>query len=264
MQNPDITKPLSDVMTVKPLEWVEVLAYMQKLGWAVDMLERLQKWLNVSSMPTNAVSSYAYDVKRFIQAFSNGIMESPLQIYWSGLLFTPQQTMLYYQYQQHVCKLPVKVVEGFELEWNGVLNTLTGHDGAVETLAFSPDGTVIASGSSDRTVRIWDAKTGAAVGQPLQGHTDSVTSVTFSPDGTLIASGSDDGTVCIWDAKTGAAVGQPLQGHANWVKSVAFSPDGTFIASGSDSAHLGCKDWCSSWPATSRAHRLGHLSCLLS
>jgi WD40 repeat protein len=66
-------------------------------------------------------------------------------------------------------------------------------------------GTLIASGSNDHTVCIWDVKTGAAVGHPLEGHTGCVTSVTFSPDGTLIASGSYDKTVCIWDAKTGAA-----------------------------------------------------------
>ena len=100
-------------------------------------------------------------------------------------------------------------------------------------MAFSPDGTRIASGSDDKTVRVWDAATGQPVGQPLTGHTDAVCSVAFSPDGTRIASGSDDKTVRVWDAATGQPVGQPLTGHTDAVCSVAFSPDGTRIASGS-------------------------------
>ncbi|KAF7326778.1 WD40 repeat-like protein [Mycena venus] len=97
----------------------------------------------------------------------------------------------------------------------------------------SLDGNHIVSGSDDQTVRIWDAHTGLAVGEPLEGHTRSVNSVAFSPDGNHIVSGSDDQTVRIWDAHIGAAVGEPLEGHTGWVKSVAFSPDGNHIVSGS-------------------------------
>ncbi|KAF5371921.1 hypothetical protein D9757_011498 [Collybiopsis confluens] len=104
----------------------------------------------------------------------------------------------------------------------------------VYSVAFSPDGTRIASGSHDGTVRIWDATTGIQVGESLQGHDYPVTSVAFSPDGTRIVSGSADKTVRIWDATTGIQVGESLQGHDHWVKSVAFSPDGTRIVSGSE------------------------------
>ena len=67
---------------------------------------------------------------------------------------------------------------------------LTGHTGPVTSVAFSPDGKRIVSGSGDKTVRVWDAATGQPVGAPLTGHTDSVTSVAFSPDGQRIVSGS--------------------------------------------------------------------------
>jgi WD40 repeat protein len=111
----------------------------------------------------STVSSYVCDVKGFIQAFHNGILESPLQIYWSELLFTPQQTMLYGHYKEHVCKLPVKLLQGSELEWR-VLNTTSRHKEGVLAVTFSPGGTLITSRSNDSTVCIWDVKTGAAVG----------------------------------------------------------------------------------------------------
>ncbi|MGH8930080.1 MAG: hypothetical protein ACRDZO_05435, partial [Egibacteraceae bacterium] len=110
---------------------------------------------------------------------------------------------------------------------------LTGHTNWVWGVAFSPDGTAIASASADRTVRLWDTATGQQVGQPLTGHTDPVLGVAFSPDGTAIASASADQTVRLWDTATGQQVGQPLTGHTDWVWGVAFSPDGTTIASAS-------------------------------
>ncbi|KAF5334716.1 hypothetical protein D9758_017351 [Tetrapyrgos nigripes] len=103
----------------------------------------------------------------------------------------------------------------------------------VKGISVSPDGTRIVSGSEDGTVRIWDAQTGTAIGEPLRGHQDWVQSVAFSPDGARIVSGSDDRTVRIWDAQTGTAIGEPLQGHEHSVQSVAFSPDGARIVSGS-------------------------------
>jgi len=103
----------------------------------------------------------------------------------------------------------------------------------VQSVACSPDGRHIISGSYDHAIQIWDVETGATVGDPLEGHTDCVQSVTYSPDGRNIISGSSDGTVRIWDAGTGAAVGNPLEGHASIVTSVAYSPDGRHIISGS-------------------------------
>ncbi|KAF7333241.1 WD40 repeat-like protein [Mycena sanguinolenta] len=110
---------------------------------------------------------------------------------------------------------------------------LEGHTDWVNSVAFSPDGRHIVSGSDDKTIRIWNAATGEAVGTPLEGHTGSVRSVAFSPDGRQIVSGSGDKTIRIWNAATGEAVGTPLEGHTDWVNSVAFSPDGRHIVSGS-------------------------------
>jgi WD40 repeat protein len=72
-------------------------------------------------------------------------------------------------------------------------------------VAFSPDGRLLASGSDDQTVKLWDVETGQEV-RTLRGHNGGVWSVAFSPDGRLLASGSGDGTVKLWDVATGQEV----------------------------------------------------------
>ena len=101
------------------------------------------------------------------------------------------------------------------------------------SVVYSPDGQHIISGSEDRTIRIWDAETGAPVGDPLEGHTDSVWSVAYSPDGQHIVSGSDDSTIRTWDAEAHTAASKPLGKHPHSVQSIAYPSDGKHIVSGS-------------------------------
>jgi WD40 repeat protein len=77
--------------------------------------------------------------------------------------------------------------------------SLTGHAGQVNSVAFSPDGKILASASSDNSVRLWEVSTNQPVGQPLTGHTDAVLSVALSPDGKMLASAGSDKTVRLWD-----------------------------------------------------------------
>jgi len=110
--------------------------------------------------------------------------------------------------------------------------TLKGHSDDVYSVSFSPDGKRIVSGSSDATLKVWDAQTGQET-LTLKGHSKAVHSVSFSPDGKQLVSGSFDKTVKIWDAQNGQET-LTLGGHSDVVRSVCFSPDGKQIVSGSD------------------------------
>jgi len=108
--------------------------------------------------------------------------------------------------------------------------TLRGHSGGVCCVAFSLDGKRMASGSFDKTIKLWDTATGTEL-LALKGHSGWVRCVAFSPDGRRLASGSDDKTIKLWDTATGKAL-ITLKGHSDKILSVAFSPDGKSLASG--------------------------------
>ncbi|MEB3218555.1 MAG: serine/threonine-protein kinase [Nostocales cyanobacterium 94392] len=106
--------------------------------------------------------------------------------------------------------------------------TLTEHSDWVNSVAISPDGNILASGSFDNTIKLWNLATGELI-RTLAEHSDWVNSVAFSPDGNLLASGSSGGTIKLWNPQTT----RTLAGHSDSVISVAISRDSKILASGS-------------------------------
>ena len=101
---------------------------------------------------------------------------------------------------------------------------------------YSPDGKRILSWSADSTLRLWDAATGAAIGEPLRNEAHFFGAL-YSPDGTRVLSWSNDGSLWFWDAETGAAIGKPLR-HEGSVNGAVYSPDGKRILSWSNDRTL--------------------------
>ncbi|NJK82151.1 MAG: WD40 repeat domain-containing protein [Chloroflexaceae bacterium] len=114
---------------------------------------------------------------------------------------------------------------------NLTVRRLREHRDAVACVAFSPDVRLLATGSFDHTVQLWDVGQGKPRYQPFH-HDSVVLSVAFSPDGQMLASGVQDGHIYLWDVQRGTPL-RRLKGHSLAVNSVAFAPDGRTLASGS-------------------------------
>ena len=119
-----------------------------------------------------------------------------------------------------------------DIPTNRSVTTLPGHEDAVRSIAFSRDGSLLASaGRHDNAIKLWDIESTENIAD-LEGHADYIDSVAFSPKGKTLASGSRDSTVKLWDIETRESI-TSFEEHLDWVWSVAYSPDGKTFASGS-------------------------------
>jgi WD40 repeat protein len=207
----------------------EYLPTQDKLDSGSSLIDlfmtRLEQWDNLPTMKWSVTGKH-----------HSGLYIPQVQIgSHSDLTDTKELTKLVIELYTYPARDPRRsefhIIMGTALPLLGESSCLGSHQGWVISVAFSPDGQHIASGSDDSTVRLWNVQTGV-LAHELKGHQRAVTSVAFSPDGQHIASGSDDSTVRLWNVQTGV-LAHELEGHQGWVVSVAFSPDGQHIASGS-------------------------------
>ncbi|KAJ6501235.1 WD40-repeat-containing domain protein [Mycena vitilis] len=250
----DIAQAAYKFLVDKFLFWLEVLSLTGFIGYGTGALSRCVAWIKsrLHKEEAQPLHDFCSDGQRFITFFLPAIVQCAPQIYLSALALAPTRSKIRATFDQSFPRL-VKATKGQMEQWPATVAVLEGHTDEVQSVAFSSDGKHIVSGSSDRSVRIWDAESGEQLGGPLEGHTSGVQSVAFSPDGKHIVSGSSDRSVRIWDAESEEQLGGPLEGHTDWVRSVAFSPDGKHIVSGSDDRSVRI------WDAESGEHLGGPL-----
>ncbi len=154
----------------------------------------------IKSNNSSILGAFLYDANRFLLKNRDILNLAPLQLYSSAIVFAPATSIIRNRFKEHIpswLHRPPKVQQA----WNAALQTLEGHSGSVQSIAFSPDGKLLASGSDDKTIKLWDTATGDV--QTLEGHSGSIQSIAFSPDGKLLASGSGDETIKLWNIATG-------------------------------------------------------------
>ncbi|KAG9258753.1 WD40-repeat-containing domain protein [Emericellopsis atlantica] len=212
----------------KYLYWLEAMSLQGSVSQAVMAIQKLQALVPVAG--AQRLLELVQDARRFVLSHNGEIEMAPLQLYASALVFSPTKSLVRNHFN-HDMPNWVTSLSPMQPDWDACEQTLEGHSGSVLSVAFSADGTRIASGSEDDTIKIWNRTTGMCV-QTLQGHVGGVQSVVFLPGDARLVSGSKDCTIKIWDVVEGKCE-QTLAGHSRPVSSVALSADGTWIASGS-------------------------------
>ena len=187
--------------------------------------------------PHSATGSYEVKSCRGLAGESDAIVEFD----YDGVIPSDSSTSLSDPFEHRIY---VEAVDSFGNAGNtrfelfdistqrNLIATLEGHTRRVNSVTFSPDGTTLASGSWDPSIKLWDVATRANIATRTR-FTSGVYSVAFSPNGDILASGSGDTVNHLWDVATRAMI-TTLQGHTDDVTSVSFSPDGAILASGSE------------------------------
>ncbi|MBW4657861.1 MAG: caspase family protein [Drouetiella hepatica Uher 2000/2452] len=132
-------------------------------------------------------------------------------------------------------------VEVRDLQTGETLRVLKGHKDIIHAIAISPDGKTLATGSADKTIKLWDLQTGELL-QTLVGHAGVIWSLAFHPNGQILTSGGGDSTIRLWDVQTGQ-LSRTISGHKDRLFPVVFSPDGSILASGSKDTTIKLWNW---------------------
>ncbi|KAG8761985.1 hypothetical protein FRC12_009249 [Ceratobasidium sp. 428] len=243
------------------LFWIEVMNLKNATSRGMVMLANTYRWMKDGSMPDDSCMA-CQDTQKLISIIgASPVCKSTPHIYLSVLALWEKADPMWICYgarMQNLVRATGTTIDNRETA--GLAVWQYKHE--VFSVSVSPDGRLVASGSADQSVCIWNAHAGQIVAGPLKGHTGYVNWVSFSPDGGRFVSGSNDNTIRIWDANSGQLLTGPLQGHTNYVESVVFSPSGFQVASGSHDCTV--RIWDARTGQAAGDPRRGHSSAVWS
>ncbi|MBD2311023.1 DnaJ domain-containing protein [Desertifilum sp. FACHB-1129] len=208
-------------------------------------------WQCLQTLKTHAAPLNSVSLSEDGQRLATGHQDGSVSL-WN--VATGTCTYSFYGHSQEVLAVAVSSQQGIVVSaggnrenryqinsWNLATQTLLksffypetaeSHASVIYALAITPDSKTLVSASADRTIRLWDLKSGRGL-RTLQGHEDSVNAIAISPEGQFLVSGSADKTVKIWSLKNAQTL-HTLREHSGWVTTVAVSPNGLWLASGS-------------------------------
>ncbi|KAI0601484.1 WD40 repeat-like protein [Biscogniauxia sp. FL1348] len=200
------------------LSWVEALILIGELRSVIPMITSLETLTNKRESP--GLSAFLYDATRFIRFNAYIIRKSPLQLYYSAILFSPSTSIMRSLFWKPLAEWVVNppIVNN---SWGAELVTLQGHGSRIMATAISPDSKLIVSASYDGTARLWEAATGLEIARvSIRGL--RVNSLTVSSDGQTIALGKDTPGILLYDIRTDRL--SDLPGYTSKAYSVRFSP----------------------------------------
>ncbi|KAL4746142.1 hypothetical protein BDW72DRAFT_197957 [Aspergillus terricola var. indicus] len=206
------------------LHWVEVMGLLGIVSEVVGAINTLHGL--VQDNPTSSICEFLDDAKRFILKNRQIADTHPLQVYASGLVFAPKRAIIRREFEREIPTWMSRCPR-VEETWSSEIQTLEGHTHWVASLVFTSDGRLLASGSDDHSIKLWDPTTGD-LKQTLNDHSESVVCIALSPDEKILASASFDQTVKLWDPNTGD-LKRTLYDHSDAIRSVTWLNDGLIV-----------------------------------
>ncbi|KAJ3078474.1 hypothetical protein HK102_004475 [Quaeritorhiza haematococci] len=225
--------------------WFEALSLLESFPGAVLSLLQLDEFWQASikadpalSTEFPSLSTMVYDGRRFAQTFGYPVTRCAQQVYISALPLCPTDRLISNLERSldlidnnNQPRHDMKILLGREKTWSPCLMTLFGHQRRINSVAMTPDGRYVVTGSGDETAKIWDLTSGKEV-RELRGHEKWVEAVAVTPDARHVVTGSGDDTAKVWDLASGKEV-RELRGHQGTIKAVAITPDGRYVVTGS-------------------------------
>ncbi|QRV93672.1 hypothetical protein RhiJN_21690 [Ceratobasidium sp. AG-Ba] len=256
----DTTIALADFLSNRLLYWMEVMNLKHRTQAGVQMLLAVCDWLKDET--SREILLLCQDAARFATVVAaNAVRKSTPHIYVSVLALWNKKMPVWRCYGPRMRGLVNSSGPAVDARSPGALAAWRA-DCKVASMVASPSGQIIATGSHNGTVCIWEVFSGRALVGPFQAHADWVRCIAFSPDGNRVVTGSDDQTVSVWDATTGHIITTcKTKDQEHYVRSVAYS-DRKHVASGSENGKIHIWDTITGHQALKTLE--GHTGCVYS